>query len=130
MTLPWIPIVIIFGLGVMFFYVGPQIEKFRQTLGVPDQLKSGNLSILQKIQLTLLGLKTPLLATLATGWSFIAQNGDQLAGFGWEKFMTAEHAAWVQAGLWLATLWAHFSGINTVAAMPPAVPAPPAPPEG
>lgn len=116
---PWIIIAVLL---VILFFIVPQLSKFRATTGIDQKLADSELSIAQKIWLAILGLKTPFLATLSTLWSFFTTEGDKLVGFGWDKFMSAEHAAMVSAGLWLATLWAHFSGLNVAAAMPPVTP--------
>lgn len=117
--IPWIIVVL---LAVILFVIVPQLSQFRAITGIDKRLASGELSILQKIWLMVLGLKTPFLVSLSTFWSFIMAEGDKLMGFGWDKIMSAEHAAMVTAGLWFATLWAHFQGLNAAAAMPPVTP--------
>lgn len=125
-----LPLIIIALLFVVFFFVVPQLVKFRATTGIDQKLVSDELPVLQKIWLMMLGLKTPFLTTLSTLFSFVTTEGDKLVGFGWDQFMSHEHAAMVSAGLWFATLWAHFSGLNAAAALPPvAVPASPAAPK-
>ncbi len=112
---------IILGLAaVTIFFVSPQLKKFRETLGINQKLASGGLTAWQKTKLMLLGMKTPFLTTLAVAFTLITTEGDQLMTFAWDKFMSQDHAAMVTAGLWMATLWAHFSGIIPAAAMPPA----------
>jgi hypothetical protein len=106
--------------AVTIFFVSPQLKKFRETLGINQKLASGGLTAWQKTKLMLLGMKTPVLTTMTVAFTFITTEGDRLMTFEWGAFMSAEHAAMVTAGLWMATLWAHFSGIITAAAMPPA----------
>ena len=59
-----VPLIIIALLFVVFFFVVPQLAKFRAMTGIDRKLASGKLSVLQKIWLMMLGLKTPFLATL------------------------------------------------------------------
>ena len=131
-----LPILLILIVGTVIFFVVPQLAKFRATLGIPQTLESGALTILQKIGLLLLGLKTPFLNTLALVWTFILTEGDELRGFAWEQFMSHEHAVWVATGLWAASIWSHFTGLNAAAATPPviaplpsAIPTPPTAPK-
>ena len=121
MDYPWIFVILV---AVVFLFVAPQLSKFRSITGIDAKLASGDLTILQKSLYTMLGLKTPLLHTLTVLFTFITTESDKLIGFGWDQFISKEHAALVTAALWMATLWAHFSGLNTAAAMPP-VPAAP-----
>ncbi|MGA7657603.1 MAG: hypothetical protein WCA96_12600 [Methylocella sp.] len=116
-----IPILLILIVGVILFFVAPQLAKLRATLGVPAAVSSDATTILQKIWLLTLGLKTPFLNTLALVWSFILAEGDSLKGFAWEQFVSHEHAVWIAMSLWFASLWAHFTGINTAAATPPVI---------
>ncbi len=128
------PFLIFIAVIAVIFYVVPQYMKLRAALGIP-QLIASNLPVLQKIELLLLGLKTPFLNTAAIMWTFVITEGDELRGFAWEQVMSHEHAVWVATGLWAAGLWSHFSGINAAAAtvpviasLPAALPeAPPAP---
>jgi hypothetical protein len=113
--------------AAFIFLIIPGLTKFRKTLGIPQILSSDSLSFVEKIWLFMLGLKTPLLSTLSVLWSFVMTEGESLMGFAWEKFMTHEHAVYVTCGLWFATLWSHFSGLNAAAAATPVSP-PPAPP--
>jgi uncharacterized membrane protein len=104
---------------VVIFYIVPQLSKFRATTGIDKELKSSSVSIIQKIWLMMLGLKTPFLMTVSTVFSFVITESDQLAAFSWTQFMSVEHAAMVSAALWFATLYAHFSGLNSAASIPP-----------
>jgi hypothetical protein len=106
--------------AVTIFFISPQLKKFRATLGINQKLASGGLTAWQKTKLLALGMETPLLSSLTVAFTFIATEGDRLMTFGWGEFMSKEHAAMVTAALWFATLWAHFSGLNTAASMPPA----------
>ena len=42
-----VPLIIIALLFVMFFFVVPQLAKFRATIGIDQKLASGELSVLQ-----------------------------------------------------------------------------------
>jgi hypothetical protein len=120
-------ILLILVFGVMIFFMIPQRAKFRATLGIPQTLESGGLSLLQKLKLLALGLKTPFLNTLTLFWTFLMTEGDELRGFAWDQIMTHEHAVWVATCLWFASIWSHFGGLNAAAATPPVVaPLPPA----
>jgi hypothetical protein len=116
-----IPIVIIMGIGMLIFIIYHGIRNVRATLGIPQKLRAGGLTVWQSLQLSFFGLKTPILDTLATGWTFVVIEGDQLNGFSWEQIMSREHAAWVAAGLWVAKAWSHFSGLQIAAATPPVI---------
>jgi hypothetical protein len=121
--------------GVVIFFVSPQLAKFRATLGINAALESEALTVLDKIGLMLLGLKTPFLNTLALIWSFILAEGNSLMGFSWEQIVSHEHAVWIACSLWFASLWAHFTGLNAAAASPPVISplpgaVPPVPPAG
>jgi hypothetical protein len=116
-----VPILLILIIGVVIFFAAPQLAKFRATLGIPAAVQSEATTLLQKIWLLTLGLKTPFLNTLALVWSFILAEGESLRGFAWEQFVSHEHAVWIAIGLWGESLWAHFTGINTAAATPPVI---------
>lgn len=120
-----IPIVLSFIAGAAIFIVVPQLAKFRATTGIDQKLANGDLTFPQKLWLMILGLKTPFINTLTVFFSFMLAESDKLMGFGWDKFISKEHAAWVAMGLWALSLWSHFQGLNAAAAMPP-VTAPPA----
>jgi hypothetical protein len=130
-----IPVLIILISAVIVFFVLPQLAKFRATIGIDTALKSGAFSLVQKLSLIVLGLKTPFLNTLAFVWIFLITEGDDLRSYAWEQIMSHEHAVWVITGLWAAGIWSHFSGLQAAAATPPvvtpfpsAIPVPPAPP--
>ena len=114
-------ILIILVTCVVFLFVAPQLAKFRATLGINKALEAGALTEFQRVQLMLLGLKTPFLNTITLAWSFILAEGGSLQGFAWEQFVSHEHAVWIAFGLWAASLWAHFTGLNTAAASPPVI---------
>jgi hypothetical protein len=114
-----VPVLIVLVTLVVVFFVSPQLAKFRATLGISQNLASGTLTILQKISMRALGLKTPFLNTLAFAWTFIATEGDNLRGFAWESIVSHEHAAWIAFGLWAAGIWSHFQGLNAAAAAVP-----------
>ena len=119
-------IFIIFVLAVVIFFVVPQLSVFRATLGINHDLKSAGLTVLQKLSLMVLGLKTPFINTITLVWSFVLAEGNSLGGFAWEQLVSHEHAVWIACGLWMASLWAHFTGLNTAAASPPVIAALPA----
>jgi hypothetical protein len=112
---------IILVLVIVIFFVVPQLSKFRATLGINAALKSKGLTILQKLGLMVLGLKTPFINTITLAWSFILAEGGNLGGFAWEQIVSHEHAVWIAFALWCASLWAHFTGLNTAAASPPVI---------
>jgi hypothetical protein len=115
-----VSILIILGLTALtIFFIAPQLSRLRETLGVNRKLESGTLSIMERIKLWTLGMKTPLLSGFTIAFTFITTESDQLMGFAWGEFLSKEHAAMITAGLWFATLWAHFSGLNTAAAIIP-----------
>ena len=98
-----VPILLILIIGVVIFFAAPQLAKFRATLGIPAAVQSEATTLLQKIWLLTLGLKTPFLNTLALVWSFILAEGESLRGFAWEQFVSHEHAVWIAIGLWGAS---------------------------
>ncbi len=114
-------LILIFLVGLFLFFVGPQLSKFRATVGIDAQLKSGLLKFHQRFWLMIFGLKTPFLNSLTVGWTFIISENDKLASFNWEQFISHEHAVWLTASLWLASIWAHFQGLNAAAAMTPVI---------
>jgi hypothetical protein len=115
-----VSILIILSLTALtIFFIAPQLSRLRDTLGVNRKLESGTLSFMDRVKLWTLGMKTPLLSGLTVAFTFITTESDQLIGFTWADFLTKEHAAMVTAGLWFLTLWAHFSGLNTAAAIIP-----------
>jgi hypothetical protein len=116
-----VPILLILVLAVILFFVVPQLAKFRATLGINYLLASKGLTVLQKIGLMILGLKTPFLNTITLAWSFVLAEGGNLGGFAWETIVSHEHAMWIAFALWCASLWAHFTGLNTAAASPPVI---------
>jgi hypothetical protein len=112
------------------FYIGPQLAKFRSVTGITKKLDDDRISLAQKAWLMMLGLKTPFVNTLAMLFSFLATEGDSLRAFNWEQFISHEHAVWVATGLWVVSLWTHFSGLNAAAAMSPInAPSLPVPPK-
>lgn len=124
MTLP----LILCALAALFiFYIGPQLSKFRAITGIDEQLNGGELTRLQKFELVILGLKTPFINTLALVFSFLSTESSSLMQANFDKFIPHEYAELIASGLWLLSLWSHFSGLNAAAAMPP-VPAPESPP--
>jgi len=104
---------------MVFFFIIPQLAKFRATLGIDRALVSNTNSFWRKARLSIIGLRTPFINTIAICWSFILAEGDSLRGFAWETILSHEQAAWIAFGLWAASLWAHFSGLNAAAATPP-----------
>jgi hypothetical protein len=111
----------ILTLAIIIFFVGPQFAKFRATLGINAALGSRGLTVLQKLGLLVLGLKTPFINTITLAWSFVLAEGNSLGGFAWEQLVSHEHAVWIAFALWCASLWAHFTGLNTAAASPPVI---------
>lgn len=116
-----LPILLILIVASVILFVSPQLAKFRATLGINKALDAGGLTLLQKVWLGLLGLKTPFLSTISLLWSFMLAEGDQLRGFAWDTIVSHEHAVWISFTLWIATLWSHFSGLQAAAATPPVV---------
>ena len=103
------------------FFVAPQLSKFRATLGINAALRAKSLTVLQQLGLQVLGLKTPFINTITLVWSFVLAEGSNLGGFAWETIVSHENAMWIAFGLWCASLWAHFTGLNTAAASPPVI---------
>lgn len=123
------PIILCAIVALFIFYIGPQLSKFRSITGIGKQLKDGELSRLQKFQLMILGLKTPFINTLALIFSFLSTESSSLMQVDFDKFISHEYAELIASGLWVLSLWSHFSGLNAAAAMPPAAPKPPVGPE-
>ena len=116
-----VAVFIILVVFFIVFFVAPQLAKFRATLGINHLLGSKCLTVMQKLGLMVLGLKTPFINTITLVWSFILAEGSSLGGFSWEQIVSHEHAVWIAFGLWVASLWAHFTGLNTAAASPPVI---------
>jgi hypothetical protein len=118
-----VPILIILMILMVMFFIVPQLSKLRTTLGIQKILDSGAaLGFWNRAGLYALGLKTPVLNTLAFVWTFVLTEGDSLRSFGWEQIMSHDHAVWVATGLWAAGVWSHFSGMQTAAASMPVLP--------
>jgi hypothetical protein len=112
-------LIVCLAAGTIFF-IWPQLWKLWQTLGIHDKIVSGkDVPFWTKFHLMTLGMKTPVISALTICWTFVSTESDQLLGFDWSDVLTKEHAAMVTTGLWLLTLWAHFSGLNTAAAIVP-----------
>jgi hypothetical protein len=94
----------------------------RKTVDIPGQAAAPGLTLFQRAQLLVLGLKTPVFGTVATFFSFVATENDQLKGFQWEQFISHDKAVLLSTFFWLVSLWSHFSGLKQVAAMPPVNP--------
>lgn len=114
-----VPILLIILIGIVFFFVIPQLTKFRATLGINKILECKSLPFFQKLKLRFLGMKTPIVNGVAASWSFFLAEGGSLSGYSWDRLVSAEHAIWITFGLFVMSIWAHFKGLNTAAATPP-----------
>jgi hypothetical protein len=114
-------IIIVAIIAIMIFFVMPQVAKFRATLGIDAMIEARSTSFLSALRLRILGLKTPIINSIAMAWSFFLAEGTNLSGFAWEQIVSREHAIWIAMALWFGSLWSHFSGLNAAAATPPVI---------
>jgi hypothetical protein len=113
----WLAAAVSFAMFVA--YLAALFITMRKTVGIDKDLKSPDFSLMEKVWLWLLGLKTPLCSTFGTFFLFISTESADLKAFNWEAFISHDKAVMLGAFFWIVGLWSHFSGLKQVAAMTP-----------